>query len=210
MASSTTTSNLDLSSVNSLQAGVAVSLLAVGGGIIYSWLLRKGHDDLSTSNAPPVPTTNSNDSKERVVLVLGGGTIGSSFAAVFLSRGLKVHVMDPFATKETVQDRIKMVWPTILARGITKLQEAPIDTALSQSDSLTAAVDAIQKQGQTIDFVQECTWEDVDNKQKILQELDHLVDPSVIIASSTSFIPWTLLVTQCTHKHRILIGHPGK
>jgi 3-hydroxyacyl-CoA dehydrogenase, NAD binding domain len=52
------------------------------------------------------------------------------------------------------------------------------------------------------------SWEDVDYKQKLFGELDKQLDPSILIASSTSFIPWTLLVPQVTHKHRVFIGHP--
>jgi 3-hydroxyacyl-CoA dehydrogenase, NAD binding domain len=53
------------------------------------------------------------------------------------------------------------------------------------------------------------SWEDVDHKEKLFGELDKHLDPSILIASSTSFITWTLLVPQVTHKHRVFIGHPS-
>lgn len=67
----------------------------------------------------------------------------------------------------------------------------------------------LEKAVHGVDFVQEATYEEVDHKQALLAELDRLVDPLTIISSSTSFIPWDLLVANSTHKHRIVIGHPA-
>lgn len=198
--------DFNLQSVGSLQKGIAASLLVLGGSLVYVLMQRK--NDANNLDAPTIPIIeNSNDDK-RVVLIVGAGTIGSSFAAVFLSQGKKVHVCDPFVTKERLEKRIKENWLSISSRGITDLKEPPLKKALTKTDSLQDALAEIHKQGYIIDFVQEATWEDVDNKQKVLGELDEILDPSILISSSTSFISWTLLVTQCTHKHRVMIGHP--
>ena len=201
--------------------GVALSLLAVIGSLLYYYSGKKKNRSLD--EAPAVPqrinhdTTGTNGSSKNntkqpsVVFVCGAGTIGASFTAVYLSQGKHVHVYYPHVDRDTLEKRIQGVWLALTSRGITDMKEPPLGAALSNSStgSLQEALESIQKNGQSIEFVQEATWEDVDHKQKVLAELDKLLDRHIIIASSTSFIPWTLLVTHCTHKHRIMIGHPA-
>ena len=187
------------------QVGITVSILAVGGGIIYA---RKAA--AAVSDAPRVPAGIFQEpQKPQRCLVVGAGTIGASFSSVFLARGMYVVCMDPFVTREKLEQRITACWPVLVSRGMTKLPNPPFE-ALTKTDSLEDALSNKDNDGtKTFDFVQECSWEDVEHKQKILGELDAALDPSILIASSTSFIPWELLVGQCQRKHRIMIGHPA-
>jgi hypothetical protein len=86
-----------------------------------------------------------------------------------------------------------------------------LDTALIAVSSVEEAIAFSKNESQPITFVQECSWEDVDHKQQLLAELDRLLNSAVLICSSTSCIPWELLVTQCQSNtlHRIMIGHPA-
>jgi carnitine 3-dehydrogenase len=180
--------------------------LATTGYLVSSWRKeRKDHQqNLLLESAPKPPAAASKkSSKQCTVLVVGGGTIGSGFASVFLARGMKVIISDPFTTQQTLESRIRGCWPSIVARGLTTKKEPPFES-LQKIDDLEEATSKVQG----IDFVQECVFEEVELKQSVLARLDSLVDPSVLIASSTSFIPWTLLFYQCQHKHRLLIGHP--
>ena len=186
------------------QVGMAISIIA--GGIAYKNCGRKNraNQDDSENDAPAVPATTNKEQSSCCCLVVGAGTIGASFSAVYLSRGMKVVCMDPFVSREILEQRITDYWPILIARGLTKLQDPPLTSRLTK----TASLDEALSTGDTFDFVQECTWENVENKQKVLGELDKALDPAILIASSTSFIPWQLLVKDCHHKHRIMIGHP--
>jgi 3-hydroxyacyl-CoA dehydrogenase len=149
---------------------------------------------------PPVPAHN-NSENDRKVLVVGCGTIGSGFASVFLAKGKKIVCIDEAVPIEILKQRVRECWPFLVARGIAQSPEPPFEN-LEKKDILENAA-------KDVDFVQECVFEDVDIKRTVLAKLDSLVDPAVIIASSTSFIPWTLLFEHCKHQHRLVIGHPA-
>ncbi|KJZ70233.1 hypothetical protein HIM_10381 [Hirsutella minnesotensis 3608] len=60
-----------------------------------------------------------------------------------------------------------------------------------------------------LDFVQENAPERLDVKTKLLAEIDAGTRPHVVIASSSSGIPSSQFISQCTkNPSRILIGHP--
>lgn len=187
---------------------VTVAVVAVA---FVVWFVGKKRTPAAPSSYPEVPTHRSTanaDNKEdniTKVCVLGAGTIGSSFTAVFLAKGMHVVCYDPYSTREILEQRIQEYWPVLVARGMTSAQEPPFGARLEfQTEHLAQVV-----QDTAISFVQECTWENVENKQSVLSQLDAMADPSILIASSTSFIPWQLLVENCVHKHRIMIGHPA-
>mmetsp|Transcript_26037 Transcript_26037/g.61806 ORF Transcript_26037/g.61806 Transcript_26037/m.61806 type:complete len:377 (-) Transcript_26037:1676-2806(-) len=138
------------------------------------------------------------------VCVVGCGTIGASFAAVFLAAGHEVVCCDAFVDPSTVQERIENIWPTLKLRGMATSKSPPSKRQLSFENSLTEAV-------QSVDFVQECVYEDVELKQQVLKKLDEAVESSVLVASSTSYIPLDLLTAKCHSgtKNRILIAHPS-
>lgn len=187
----------------SLEGQIGVSLLAACAGYSFFWYAtQKKTTDIT--NAPPVPTKTADaaEKKKECVLVLGAGTIGASFSSVFLAQGMEVVCVDPRVPRETLEKRIREYWPNLVARGLTEAKEPPFGS-LTRAESLEGALT------KPISFVQECTWEDVDHKQNFLAELDSLLDPSILLASSTSFITWPLLTSKCQHKHRIMIGHPA-
>lgn len=150
--------------------------------------------------SPRARSSGTNEMKNEVCVV-GGGTIGSSFCSIFLALGKRVVCCDPFVSQASVHQRIHAVWPTLRARGLTKEASPPMSLLSFENDMERALMG--------VDFIQECTFEEVSNKQAVLGELDRLADPSTIISSSTSFIPHEMLVTQCTrHKERVMLGHP--
>lgn len=183
-----------------MAARVAAAAAVSVGVLLYAVLSRKK----TTATSPPSPPSKEAIKKTGVVLVLGAGTIGSSFTSVFLARGLKVINVDPWVTRETLEKRVREYWLVVKARGITKLDAPPFASSLETFGKLDEAL-----QSNSISFVQECVYEEVETKQKILAELDRLMNPSTVISSSTSFIPWDLLVQNCQHKHRLVIGHPA-
>ena len=186
--------------------GVAVASIAavLGAGVLVFTRRQRTNEQLQQVPSPPDQPTHFK------VCVVGGGTIGSSFCGVFLAQGMDVVCVDPFLTRDTLEQRVKDVWPTLVDRGMTDAPQPPFDKlryhkTLDDNDGKGASV------LEGVEFVQECTFENVCSKQQVLADLDRRLDPSVIITSSTSFIPWQLLVQCCPRQtqHRILIGHPA-
>ena len=60
-------------------------------------------------------------SKIQKVGVVGTGTIGSSWTALFLAHGLQVLVSDPApGAEETLASHLKAMWPTMKELGLAE------------------------------------------------------------------------------------------
>jgi len=134
------------------------------------------------------------------VAAIGAGTIGASWAAVFLARGLSVAVSDPAPGAEAfLKGFIEAAWPS-LAR-LALLPDSPPWDMLSFHAEPEAALTGAQ-------FVQESAPEREDLKRSLLARLDAELDPSVVIASSSSGLLMSRLQAECRHPERCVIGHP--
>ncbi|MCL8382223.1 3-hydroxyacyl-CoA dehydrogenase NAD-binding domain-containing protein [Xanthobacter aminoxidans] len=135
----------------------------------------------------------------RRVSVIGAGTIGASWAALFLSRGLEVVVSDPApGAREATQALISGAWPVLSQLG----GEDWIDpTTWRFEPDPVAAVEGA-------DFVQENAPERYEVKQKLFPALDAVLPPEVVIASSSSGLLASRISEGCRHRERCLIGHP--
>ena len=132
------------------------------------------------------------------VAVIGAGTIGASWAAYFLSRGLAVSVWDPAPNAEPfVRAFVERVWPTLQALG------APADQPGSPTFHATPA-DAVAN----AHFVQESAPERVEMKQALFATLEDALPPGVIVASSSSGLMMTDLARYLRTPGRFAIGHP--
>jgi 3-hydroxyacyl-CoA dehydrogenase len=136
----------------------------------------------------------------RQVAVIGAGTIGASWAAVFLARGLRVAASDPAAGAETfVKGFVAAAWPS-LAR-LSPLPAEPPWEALSFHPEPEAALAGAE-------FVQESAPEREALKRALLARLDAALDPAVVIASSSSGLLMSRIQSDCRHPERCVIGHP--
>ena len=136
----------------------------------------------------------------RQVAAIGAGTIGASWTAVFLARGLTVAARDPAPGAEAfLRGFVAAAWPS-LAR-LAPLPEAPPWDALSFHAEPEAALAGAQ-------FVQESAPEREDMKRTLLARLDAALDPSVVIASSSSGLLMSRIQSDCRHPERCVIGHP--
>ncbi|MDL2406857.1 3-hydroxyacyl-CoA dehydrogenase NAD-binding domain-containing protein [Rhizobium calliandrae] len=142
----------------------------------------------------------SNNKPIRRIAIVGTGVIGASWAALFLAKGLKVVATDPAPNAETrLREFVASAWP-----ALTRLGLAP---GASQSN-LTFTGDLAEALAGA-DFVQENGPERVDFKQKLYSQLDELLPPDVIIASSSSGIPMSQIQPGAArHPERCVIGHP--
>jgi carnitine 3-dehydrogenase len=135
----------------------------------------------------------------RRVAVVGAGTIGASWAAYFLARGLDVTVSDPAPdARDKVARHIDGVWPALEKLGLA-LDASP-DRWRFQADPSAAADSA--------DFCQESAPERYEIKIELLRRLDRALPREVVIASSSSGLLISRLQEHCNYAERLVIGHP--
>lgn len=136
----------------------------------------------------------------RQVAVIGTGVIGASWTALFLAKGLDVVATDVAPNAEASLRRfVDAAWPALERLGLTP-GASPL--RLVFSSDLAEAV-------QDVDLVQENGPERIDFKQKLYGQLDDLLPPEVIIASSSSGLPMSQIqLGAASHPERCVIGHP--
>lgn len=133
------------------------------------------------------------------VTVVGAGTIGASWTAFFLSRGLEVLVFDPDeAAEERVGRAVTDAWPQLERLGL--FPGAAPDRWRLHTDLGTALADT--------GFVQENVPEIFDLKADTLRRIGELTPAGVIVASSTSGLAMSALQDGCRHPSRYVVGHP--
>ena len=141
----------------------------------------------------------SSSAPVRRVAVIGAGTIGASWAAYFLAQGLQVRASDPAPEGEAFLRRfIAGTWPALRRLGIaTDADPGCVEFTRDVANALDGA-----------EFVQESGPEREDLKIELFRELDRLLPPEVVIASSSSGLLISRIQEPCRHPERCVIGHP--
>jgi 3-hydroxyacyl-CoA dehydrogenase len=135
----------------------------------------------------------------RRVSVIGAGTIGASWAAYFLSRGLHVTAWDPRPDAEAFVRRfISDAWPALSRLGLAA--GADPERVRFAKDPAAAVAGA--------EFVQESGPEREDLKIELFRALDGAVAPEIVIASSSSGLLMSRIQEGCRYPGRCVIGHP--
>jgi carnitine 3-dehydrogenase len=135
----------------------------------------------------------------RRVAVVGTGTIGGGWAALFLAQGLDVVATDPGADAEAkLHAMIDQVSPALTSLGLAGVK------ARGQLEFVAKVADAVNG----VEFIQESAPDREPLKVALFAEIDRYAPPDTIIASSSSgFLP-ERLAAQCRHRGRCIIGHP--
>lgn len=135
----------------------------------------------------------------KVIAVVGTGTIGSSWATYFLSKGFKVKAWDPSRDwKKRITDFINNAWPQVQALGAVKPnQQNNISLCSNLSEALSG-----------VDFVQENSPEQLELKQVLFGEMDRFLPENIIISSSTSGLIMSDMQEGLSSAHRFVVGHP--
>ena len=112
--------------------------------------------------------------------IVGGGVIGSGWAARFLLNGWDVRFFDPSADAERVLraviDRGREAMPALSDRMPS---EGTLHIAQSTAEAVLGA-----------SYIQESTPERIEVKQAVLRSIQEACDADAIVASSTSgFMP---------------------
>ena len=133
------------------------------------------------------------------VALIGGGVIGSGWAARLLINGIDVSVYDP---STQVEKRLNEVVDNAL-RAYRKMTLAPIGSngRLVFTNSLAEAV-------ATADFVQESGPERLDLKKAVIREICEHTDAGVVVASSSSGLLPSEMQAGVRFPERVVIGHP--
>jgi len=136
----------------------------------------------------------------KTIGVVGAGTMGSGIAQVAATSGLRVVLQD------ISQDQLNRSLKTI-DKSLDKLIE---------KGKITEAKEAILNRLQTstnlkdlkeVDFVVEAVFENVEVKKQVLQALDGLLAPEIILTSNTSSISITRLASFTSRPDRFMGMH---
>src|SRR5262244_1955843 len=136
----------------------------------------------------------------RRIAIIGTGVIGASWSALYLAKGLQVVATDPAPNAEAALRKfVQIAWLALERLGLSR---GASQASLTFTPALAQAVaDA--------DLVQENGPERIDFKQKLYGQLDELLPPGVIIASSSSGLTMSEIQKgAAAHPERCVIAHP--
>lgn len=137
----------------------------------------------------------------RRVAVIGTGSVGASWAALFLAHGMEVVAHDPAPGAEAFsRDFVAKAWPALRELGIAKTVQAPLEHMSFVASAGEAA--------RAADLVQENVPEKPELKARVLREIDAAATPEKIIISSTGGIPPSALQASCEQPQRLVVVHP--
>ena len=134
------------------------------------------------------------------VAVIGAGTIGASWAAYFLARGMRVQAWDPAPDGEAaLRAFVERAWPTL--EGLDAVADDASPERLTFRAGPAAAVDGVG-------FVQESAPEKLDVKRTLYAEIDAALPDDVVMSSSTSGLIMSELQSGLPNASRFVVGHP--
>ncbi len=138
------------------------------------------------------------DQVERIA-VLGTGTIGASWAAYFLSRGLTVSAYDPMPDAEAdLRRRIEAAWPALEQLGLPAAADP--DRLSMHADPADAVRD--------VQAVQENAPEFMDAKLALYEAMEPGLPADAVMISSSSGLIMSELQKGRVGPERYVLGHP--
>jgi 3-hydroxyacyl-CoA dehydrogenase len=134
------------------------------------------------------------------IAIVGCGVIGASWSALFLSKGLQVVATDPAPNAEAaLRTFVANAWPALERLGLAPGASASSLEFTADTAQALAGADLVQENGP----------ERLEFKQKLYEQLDELLPPQAIIASSSSGIPMSQIQLGAKqHPERCVIAHP--
>ncbi len=139
----------------------------------------------------------------RKVACIGAGTIGSSWAAYFLVKGLNVTIQD--VNGELIgnsEKRILGFLKSMAEKGII-----PMESIASLQNNLTSTT-SIAEAVKDVDFIQESTLEKYEIKKGVIEEIDSSARNDIVLSSSSSGLLASKLQEYSRYPGRLVVGHP--
>jgi carnitine 3-dehydrogenase len=137
----------------------------------------------------------------RSVAVIGTGSVGASWAALFLARGMEVIAHDPGeGTAARARALIVGAWPALRTLHLAEEVEPPLHRLRFVASAAMAA--------EAADVVQENVPEKPALKAAVLAEISAAAAPHKAILSSTGGMAPSLLQSWCRHPERVVVLHP--
>lgn len=132
------------------------------------------------------------------IVILGGGFIGVSFAAAFIDAGAGVTLVEPDADR-------RAGLAELVAEQRAAIAEAGLERAGSGRLEIVAEAGAALS---TAAMVLECGPERLELKQAIFRDLLARSGPETLLATASSAIPMSHIVTAADDQRRCLVAHP--
>ena len=136
------------------------------------------------------------------IAIIGAGLMGHGIAQIFAFHGHPVSLVDDNQDAlDSAKRRVHANLTNMAEHGVKF--GAGVEEIL---DRIEVTVDmAIACEGS--DFVFEAVFEDLELKQRIFADLDHLCPPETILCSNTSVISITEIADKAEHRERIVGTH---
>ena len=137
------------------------------------------------------------------IAVIGGGTIGSSWAAFYALKGFQVSLQD-ISENCNLQalKRINSMVSFLAEKGL--IDAAKKETALSNIETYTEIRTAVQ----SAHFIQESGPENYEIKKMIYKEIEQGASPEALIGSSTSGLSISIIQSAISTPDRCFTAHP--
>ncbi|OEO27121.1 L-carnitine dehydrogenase [Pseudomonas marincola] len=138
-------------------------------------------------------------SEIKTIALVGGGVIGSGWAARALAYGLDVVAWDPGpGAEQNMRERIASAWPALERAGLAE----------GASLERFRMVDTVEECVANADLIQESAPENLQLKIDLHARISAAARPDVIIGSSTSGLLPTDFYRDAVNPERCLVVHP--
>ena len=137
----------------------------------------------------------------RRVTIVGAGSVGRSWAALYLAHGYDVIVFDPAPEcSQATREFIVNAW-VALRQLHSSIDPSPPWPRLTFAPSIALAM------GDT-DVIQENAPENVELKRQLIAEIDQVTPRNRVILSSSGGIGPSALQGDCRFPERVVVAHP--
>lgn len=133
--------------------------------------------------------------------LIGTGSVGCGWAAVYIARGYDVIASDPAADAEKrARVFIADTWHALRKLGVATADQFPTEKL-----SFVATPGDVAS---SVDLVHENAPENLALKQSVYDEIESTAPETLVVASSTGGIPPTQLQAKMRHPERLVVCHP--
>lgn len=138
-----------------------------------------------------------------IIGILGAGTIGASWTALFLAAGHDVDLYDPAESSEAyVRDYVATAWPSLVALGLGEGETA--ETACRRVRFCATPEAAVERAG----FVQESVPERIAIKHEMYRKIEPALPAGTVVATSASGLMVRELQEVWRDPSHLILAHP--